>query len=512
MNNHANKQLGSTKKTGKKCWLILLFFGALFALMLVTVAARFVVDSPVDYANIEQHFKYGSTGGEREAGFPYWIWKAIPHVCEDKLPEGKKYPGQELKALGFIYEGDMDLPIGMSKRRHMGLDRVFLNCAACHTSTVRDTPTSPPTIYTGMPANTVDLMEFERFLFSCAKDEKFSSDFIIPEIQHLGGDLGLIDRYLVYPIAISLARERLLMLDTRFRFMLEQPNWGPGRVDTFGSAKAMFNFFPNRPVPEKERVGVADFPSIWLQGPRKGMQLHWDGNNTVVEERNRSAAYGTGATPPTLDRQRIKRIEDWLLTKVPPAYPYLIDQSLAAKGKPLYIRYCAICHGADGRHFDGEKVGKVTPIEDIRTDPHRLDSYTHEVAVNQNLLYAGYGEERFSHFRKTFGYANMPLDGLWLRAPYLHNGSVPTLRDLLDPGSQRPKIFYRGNDVYDPIKVGFESKVAEESGKKYFQFKTLDEQGKIIPGNSNQGHEGQEYGTTLPAQEKEALVEYLKTF
>ena len=41
---------------------------------------------------------------------------------------------------------------------------------------------------------------------------------------------------------------------------------------------------------------------------------------------------------------------------------------------------------------------------------------------------------KFSHFRKTDGYANMPLDGVWLRAPYLHNGSVPTLRALLFPG------------------------------------------------------------------------------
>jgi len=51
------------------------------------------------------------------------------------------------------------------------------------------------------------------------------------------------------------------------------------------------------------------------------------------------------------------------------------------------------------------------------TDRRRLDSYTYDVAVNQNLIFAGYGDERFSHFRKTFGYANNPLDGLWLRAP-----------------------------------------------------------------------------------------------
>ena len=55
---------------------------------------------------------------------------------------------------------------------------------------------------------------------------------------------------------------------------------------------------------------------------------------------------------------------------------------------------------------------------------------------------------KFSHFRKTDGYANMPLDGVWLRAPYLHNGSVPTLRALLFP-EERPAVFYRGYDVYD---------------------------------------------------------------
>ena len=61
---------------------------------------------------------------------------------------------------------------------------------------------------------------------------------------------------------------------------------------------------------------------------------------------------------------------------------------------------------------------------------------------------------RFSHFRKTDGYANMPLDGMWLRAPYLHNGSVPTLRALLFP-EKRPAEFYRAYDVYDWDNVGF---------------------------------------------------------
>jgi len=149
------------------------------------------------------------------------------------------------------------------------------------------------------------------------------------------------------------------------------------------------------------------------------------------------------------------------------------------------------------------------PIAEIATDTRRLDSYTYDVAVNQNLIFAGYETERFSHFRKTFGYANSPLDGLWLRAPYLHNGSVPTLRDLLEPSDKRPKTFYRGYDVYDQEKVGFVSDVAAEKGKKYFLYDT-DESKQ--PGNSNKGHEGKIYGTALTPAEKGALVEYLKTF
>ena len=491
------------------CRAVLLGAAFLIVVLLAYLGLRFGPDQPVDYESAEDHFKYGSTGGERESGFPYLIWKAMPAVCEDEIPGGRQYPGQDFKSFGFIYEGDRDLPVGMSKRRHMGLDRVFLNCAVCHTSTVRDALNTPPKLFTGMPANTVDLMSFEKFMFACAKDAKFSIDRIIPEIERLGEELSLLDRYLIYPIAVALLRERLLILESRFAFMLARPDWGPGRVDTFGSAKALFNF-PMDQAPESELTGVTDFPSIWLQGPRKAklMQLHWDGNNTKVEERNRSVAFGTGATPPTLDRQRMRRTEDWLLTREPPPYPYPIDRPLAEKGAIAYKHLCTDCHGLSGRDFSGDAVGAVTPIEHIRTDRHRLDSYTYDLAVNQNLLYAGTDDpqERFAHFRKTFGYANMPLDGVWLRAPYLHNGSVPSLRDLLEPSSRRPRTFYRGYDVYDREKVGFVSTVAVENERGYFKFDT------DVPGNSNKGHEGAQYGTDLPAEDKAALVEYLKTF
>jgi mono/diheme cytochrome c family protein len=489
----------------------------------VLLLSRFTADIPVTYAEPEEHFKYGSTGGERESGFPYWVFKVMPRICSRHLP------GKGLESLGFIFEPGRDLPVGMSKRRHLGIDRTFLNCAVCHTSTVRESPNAAPKLVVGMPANRFDLFKLQGFLFDCAADANFSSEVIVAEIaaamDDSGESLSLLDRYLVYPIAVWLMRERLLMLRGRFEPMLKYTPWGPGRTDTFNPNKALFNFALAK-LPQSEQNAAVDFPSIWLQKPRQGMQLHWDGNNVMTEERNKNAAFGTGTTPPTIDLEAIGRIERWLETAEPPSYPYSIDGELVKRGEPIYAEYCSGCHGKNGREFapprndasrdclasgtpDAElyapHVGRITRIEDIGTDRHRLDSFTYDLATTLGTVYAGY-PHRYCHYRKTFGYANAPLDGVWLRAPYLHNGSVPTLRDLLEPASARPASFYRGNDVYDPVKLGFMSDVAAGPEDEFFLYDTE------LAGNSNAGHEGKAYGTELAREDKNALVEYLKTF
>jgi mono/diheme cytochrome c family protein len=458
----------------RKLWRRVLATACLLLLVLVAyLAIRLTRDVPVTYASEEDHFKYGSTGGERDAGIPLSIWKVLPEMFPEYLP------GKGLQSLGFIYEPGKVLPVGVSQRNVQGIDRVFLNCAICHAGTVRGRPDDSRTIILGMPANTVDLQGFERFLFSCAMDERFTPERILLELNHRGFREDLLNRTLFRFAAINLMRERMLLLKQRFAFMEREPDCGPGRVDTFNPPKVLLNF-PMDKISTNEWVGLCDFPSLWYQGKRKGMQLHWDGNNTSVEERNRSAAFGTGALAPTLDRESMKRTERWLYDQArPPRFLFPIDSALAVRGEPLYRQYCANCHGKNGTDFSGELVGKVTPIDLIKTDRHRLDSYSVELCASQNILYAAYPDERFQNFRKTFGYANQPLDGIWLRAPYLHNGSVPTLRDLLEPAPKRPRSFYRGYDVYDPARVGFVSGTAEERGKKFFPFDTA------LPGNGN---------------------------
>src|ERR1035438_2880816 len=118
--------------------------GVALAALAIWAALRFTSDVPVTYASNEDHFKYGSTGGERSSGIPYSIWMALPELFPQYLP------GKGLQSLGCLYEPGRDLPIGVSKRKVQGIDRVFLNCAVCHVGSVRDTPASSPRFILGI--------------------------------------------------------------------------------------------------------------------------------------------------------------------------------------------------------------------------------------------------------------------------------------------------------------------------------------------------------------------------
>jgi mono/diheme cytochrome c family protein len=493
---------------GRGAKLALIVTLVLLAVASIFLIVRFTRDIPVAYDDSGEHFKYGSIGSETASGLPYWIWKILPEMFPEKLPPSNK---SGYGSFGFLYEEGRELPIGVSRRRSEGIDRVWLNCAVCHTGTIRENPDSAPEIYLGMPANNFRLYEFIQFLREVPLDNRLNPDAVMEKIESMGGELDFLDRLLYRYIIVDRVRDSLFALREQLEFMNRQHDWGPGRVDTFNPYKVIQFNFPMDKIPMEELIGPADYPSIWNQKPRKGMYLHWDGNNPSVEERNKSAALGAGVTPVSIDLKGLGRIEDWLWEFKPPPYPKPVDEKKVAAGQEIYARYCADCHGMkEGADYSFDtarfaRLGTVVPIDLIGTDPGRLNSYTEVLSVNQNTLYAGY-PWRFSHFRKTNGYANMPLDGIWLRAPYLHNGSVPTLRDLLNPAQERPKVFYRGYDVFDWDNIGFVSEVPAENRQSFFRFDTQ------VEGNSNSGHEGEAYGTLLSDDQKDALVEYMKTF
>ena len=98
-------------------------------------------------------------------------------------------------------------------------------------------------------------------------------------------------------------------------------------------------------------------------------------------------------------------------------------------------------------------------------------------------------------------YAARPLYGIWAAAPYLHNGSVPTLYHLLLPPDQRPKTFALGAREYDPVKLGFVVDTACSAQDCLVDTSET--------GNGNAGHL---WGTDLAESDRMALLEYLKTY
>ena len=438
--------------------------------------------------DVVEHFKYGAIGTEANAGLPYWIWRVLPIVFADKLPDR---PGTGYERLGFIYEGpDRDRPIGITRAEGF-VELAGLNCATCHVGVVREAPDAEPRIVPGMPAHQMDLQGYARFLTAAAEDPRFTASDIVEAIEQENPDFGFFEKLTYRFFLVGRTKRGILERARQNAWFDARPPQGPGRVDTFNPYKVLFDF----DMTQDDSVGTVDLPSLWNQRVRQDMWLHWDGNNNSVEERNKSAAIGAGATPDSLDVEALERVEEWILDLMPPAYPASrIDRARAARGEAVYEGACASCHA-----LGAPRIGQVTPLEDVGTDPERLRSFTPELSARMNTL--GEGRPwRFSHFRKTEGYANMPLDGLWLRAPYLHNGSVPTLLALLFP-DERPTEFYRAYDVYDWSDVGFVSG-GPDAAKEGVRFDSR------VKGNANTGHT---YGQELPPASRDDLLEYLKT-
>jgi mono/diheme cytochrome c family protein len=462
--------------------------GTLIFLGLLAFPLALRAAGPEVHPDIVEHFKYGSIGAEERSGIPYWIWLALPRLFPDLLPPK---PGKGYERFGFLYEPGKQRPIGTSLRQQT-VPRLGLNCATCHAGTLRDVPGGPPRVVLGMPSHQIDLQAYQRFLFACIRDARFTSGGMWTAMRQENPQLswfdGILYRWFVIPRTRRVARD----LEKNGTWTEIRPPTGPGRVDTFNPYKVMFGL----DVQNDRTVGTADLPSLWNQKIREGMWLHWDGNNNLVTERNKSAAIGAGCSEASLDLPSMKRVEDWIWTLPAPAFPRdRIRTERVPAGAAIYKKACADCHESGG-----ERIGRVVPASEIGTDPERLNSFTPELAAKMNTLGTG-RPWKFTHFRKSDGYTSMPLDGIWLRAPYLHNGSVPTLRHLLEPPERRPEVFYRGYDVYDYINAGFvwDGKEAEHVS---FRYDTSQK------GNGRAGHL---YGTGLTTAEKEDLLEFLKT-
>ena len=152
----------------------------------------------------------------------------------------------------MIYENDEDpryaLPVGVSRRYFRGIEVVYLNCAVCHTGTVRKSAADKPTVVAGMPANTVDLGAFEKFLTTIGLDERFNAAQIMAQIDAMQDHPNslverpdFINRLIFRFYAAPLMREKMLMLGQRLGF-IDASTWGPGRGRYFQCPKSAVEF------------------------------------------------------------------------------------------------------------------------------------------------------------------------------------------------------------------------------------------------------------------------------
>ena len=204
----------------------------------------------------------------------------------------------------------------------------------------------------------------------------------------------------------------------------------------------------------------------------------------------------------------------WLRALEPPRYPGAVDPVLAKAGKLTFEENCSGCHGTygaiGGDRSDDTYPNKVVSVDVVRTDP-LYASYAVTSGItdwyNRSWFATSYPRSRFE---PEAGYVAPPLDGIWATAPYLHNGSVPTIADLLN-SYDRPDEWSRYSpsgktpsgaaDEYDYERLGWKVKRDGEAGGKYAYDTSK-------PGYDNGGHT---YGDHLTDEERAAVVEYLKT-
>src|SRR5262245_23568216 len=458
---------------------------------------KFFTTGPQDFANDEAaRFKYGSLASEALVGIPYPIFMILPRVFPDLVEkyatEGygpAKAGSGGYGAFGLTWEEGQRLPVGLSIKR-LGYERVTLNCALCHTTSYRLKAGDPPRIAVGGPSHTLNLQGLLRFLIAASHDRRFTPARLLPEIS-LHFPLDTIDRALYATVLIPGTRTALRVAEHELGWMNSKPPWAPGRDDAFNLPKFILT-----QTPWDDSVGNTDFPAVWRLGNRKDHLLHSAGEAKTLYAVVATSAVGIGSLPVKDFEARNKWIESFIAKLEPPPFPGAVDQALLGRGQEIYTQRCAECH-AEG----GPRTGQAIPLAEIGTDPEHVLAWRQKDADRMNLVVRALGAHRADVEGAQGGYVSRPLVGLWLLGPYLHNGSVPTLWDLLSPPEQRPVTFFRGYNVVDLERVGFLA-TGDEAAANGFRFDTK------LRGNGNGGHV---YGSELSEGDKRALLEYLKT-
>jgi hypothetical protein len=435
-------------------------------------------------------------------------------------------------------------------------DWVGLNCAACHTTEIHHK--GKQLRIDGGPA-LADLAELksalsQALLATVWKKDKFKrfADKVLGEAAGEDARAALRKKLETYAIAFRAYVNRNTPAFAH----------GFGRMDAFGGImNEVFGTALGIPANYGPVDAPVNYIDLWYTPQLSWVE--WNGSGSNPFARNIGVAIGTfghvGTIPPppeglasTVRGENLFKLEQLVWKLEPPKWDEAvlgkIDPEKVRRGRKLYRVACAECHAEKEPYprtppnlFDKEFIRvKMVSLEKIGTDPKMATNFAKRMVLPgalgkpgdqpqlarlllQDILASVLKRQftdlkpklkltpqdilQYNGFREVgetppdlLAYRARPLAGVWATAPYLHNGSVPNLYELLLPPKQRSPAFYLGRREFDPKRVGF---VTEETPGAFLFDTTL-------PGNANTGHA---YGTSwMTDDQRWDLIEYLKTF
>lgn len=528
---------------------------ALTALALLAVALLIWLEStwarPV-YREPQDAFRHSSIGTEL-------MPLPVAHVLSELFPEhfqpGGEDQGDWVQQFGFLMsdvtENDGQ-PIGFAISRYRPqsaspspTDFVGFSCALCHSTRV-EAEGEPSRVVYGPGNWSLNLFAWlDAFQAAVLQREEPAEGVADPPTYRLtvdlvaqayqkkkGRELGIADKAM---ISLWLRQTRARLEEGLPRF--DEP-FGHGRsrqpevVPTGPTRTQPFRTLIRQVLkrPGNDMAVYTKIATVFSQDRRTWAQF--DGTVADLDARSSMAAFAAGATVENMRHpeiaHNIRQGSKYTHTLRAPKYSELfpeqagrLDKALLARGREVYQRHCFSCHGgpSDGAEawVAGGRHGEVVPLAEIGTDPERvMFRYYGEIP---GLLYRTFPPGHPFHFERDQvrpapedvenldkrGYVNAPIDGAFLRAPYLHNASVLTLAELINLRPRR-SVFYRGRNYYDPVGAGFRSPDAADA-RHYFRFDTS------LRGNSNKGHD-YPWAYADPRRDEadlRALLDYLKT-
>ena len=444
---------------------------------------------------------------------------------------------ESLSAFGFIYPARVEnwpidrqprfrAPLGIVTgfvRRNLPsfrLQAANIGCASCHAGVTYDAQGMPlDAVWLGLPNTSLDLDGWLEAIGTATRAHISEEDRVLSIVKQLFPETSAEEletlRKSSWPslVARAMARGALVKIT----------HGGPGRANLLDAVNHEFHL---------ARAGNAavSIPSLADETLRWSALV--DGALTRSNEPRFQARRAEEAAPPGRGAEMVIAVDgaavgidaarsgeileslrqslNFIAGYTPPKFPGRIDEPAAARGAVLYAR-CAECHGEyverDDRLVLRSFPNKLVSLADIGTDGVRAGAVTEPWMAALEASTMGPSIE----VSRTKGYVAPSLAGIWATAPYLHNGSVPTLAALMTP-SERPAKFEVGGHALDFRKVGIAGELDAQGvyvyppGYQPWSIPRVYDTSR--PGQSNRGHE-KEFDGLSPA-DKADLLEFLK--